>query len=88
MCFRFRRARARPRRACRQVPGNVIKERARVLRAAGDAALRRHLDREVGGSRNILTERGNTGRTEQFTQVRFVADVAPGEIVRAVHRVA
>jgi threonylcarbamoyladenosine tRNA methylthiotransferase MtaB len=66
-----------------QVPGDVIKQRARVLRAAGDAALRRHLDREVGSTRNVLTERGNTGRTEQFTQVRFGGDIAPGKIVRA-----
>jgi len=66
-----------------QLRGDVVKERARLLRAAGEAALHRHLDREVGASRNILTERGNTGRTEQFTQVRFSADVAPGQIVRA-----
>jgi threonylcarbamoyladenosine tRNA methylthiotransferase MtaB len=28
-----------------------------------------------------LTERGNTGRAEDFTLVRFQRDVAPGEIV-------
>lgn len=66
-----------------QVRGDVTKERARALRACGEAALHRHLDREVGVTRKILTERGNTGRTEQFTQVRFNADVAPGHIVSA-----
>jgi threonylcarbamoyladenosine tRNA methylthiotransferase MtaB len=66
-----------------QVRGDVIKERARRLRVAGEAALHRHLDREVGSTRNILTERGNTGRTEQFTQVRFSSDVVPGRIVSA-----
>ena len=66
-----------------QLRGDLIKERARQLRARGEAALHRHLDREVGASRKILTERGNTGRTEQFTQVRFGSDVAPGHIVSA-----
>jgi threonylcarbamoyladenosine tRNA methylthiotransferase MtaB len=66
-----------------QLRGDVIKERARQLRARGEAALRHHLDREVGASRMILTERGNTGRTEQFTQVRFNADVVAGLIVNA-----
>ncbi len=66
-----------------QVRGNVIKERAWRLRVCGEAALRRHLDREVGVTRRILTERGNAGRTEQFTQVRFNTDIAPGHIVSA-----
>ena len=63
-----------------QVRGDMIKERARRLRAKGEAALRRHLDSEIGAQRQILTERGNTGRTEQFTQVRFVTPVEPGKI--------
>jgi threonylcarbamoyladenosine tRNA methylthiotransferase MtaB len=66
-----------------QVRGDVIKERARRLRVHGETALRRHLDREIGALRKILTERGNTGRTEQFTQVKFNAEVAPGQIVDA-----
>jgi threonylcarbamoyladenosine tRNA methylthiotransferase MtaB len=66
-----------------QVRGDVIKERARMLRARGEAALQRHLERSVGTTQNILTERGNTGRTEQFTQVRFNDNVAPGQIVTA-----
>ena len=66
-----------------RVRGDVIKERARQLRVRGETALLRHLDREVGTSRKILAERGNTGRTEQFTQVRFKADVPPGNIVSA-----
>src|SRR6187455_267270 len=41
-----------------QVPGDVIKERARRLREKGDAVLRRHLDAEVGARRSVLTERG------------------------------
>ena len=39
-----------------QVDRAVIKERARRLREKGDAALRRHLDREIGARRRVLAE--------------------------------
>jgi threonylcarbamoyladenosine tRNA methylthiotransferase MtaB len=60
-----------------QVPGNVIKERARLLREKGDAALRQYLRSEVGRTRRVLTEAGGVGRTEQFTQVKLAAGIAP-----------
>ena len=41
-----------------QLPGPVIKERARRLREAGAAALAAHLAAEVGARRRVLTERG------------------------------
>ena len=62
------------------VPGDVIRERAARLREAGAAALARHLDGEVGTRRRVLTERGETGRTEAFTPVRFSQPVPAGEI--------
>jgi threonylcarbamoyladenosine tRNA methylthiotransferase MtaB len=62
------------------VPGDVVRARAARLRAAGAAALARHLDGEVGTRRRVLTERGDTGRTEAFSLVRFVEPVPPGEI--------
>jgi threonylcarbamoyladenosine tRNA methylthiotransferase MtaB len=52
-----------------QVAGNVIKERARRLRAAGEAALRRRLASEVGATRHVLIESGTQGRTEHFIPV-------------------
>jgi threonylcarbamoyladenosine tRNA methylthiotransferase MtaB len=61
-----------------QVGGDVIKDRARRLRERGEAALRRHLDGEIGGRRRVLTERGGIGRTEQFTAVRLSAPSDPG----------
>ena len=64
-----------------QVRREVIKERARRLRHTGDEALRRHLDREIGATRNVLVESGQTGRTEHFTPVRLAAAYAPGTIV-------
>jgi len=61
-----------------QVAGDVVRERARRLRDKGEAALRRHLDGEVGAQRRVLTERGGIGRTPQFTPVRLAAPAEPG----------
>ena len=62
------------------VPGEVVRERAARLRAAGAAALIRHLDGEVGRSRAVLTERGGTGRTEAYSLVRLSDALPAGEI--------
>ena len=64
-----------------QVPHPVRKERARLLRDAGAAALRRHLEAEIGARRRVLTESNDIGRTEQFTPVRLSAHAEPGHIV-------
>jgi threonylcarbamoyladenosine tRNA methylthiotransferase MtaB len=64
-----------------QVRGDTVKDRARRLREQGDAALKRHLNAEVGTARRVLTERGGIARTEQFTPVRLSAPVAPGLIL-------
>jgi threonylcarbamoyladenosine tRNA methylthiotransferase MtaB len=61
-----------------QVAHEVVKQRAWRLREKGAAALRRHLDGEVGSTRRVLTELGARGRTEQFTQVSLPAPVEPG----------
>jgi threonylcarbamoyladenosine tRNA methylthiotransferase MtaB len=63
------------------VEHGLVKERAAALRQKGAAALRRHLDGEIGARRWVLTESGNVGRTEQFTQVRLPGPVAPGAIL-------
>ncbi len=66
-----------------QVASGVIKERARRLRARGEAALRRHLEGEVGARRQVLVETDRLGRTEGFTLVRFGRPVAAGTIQEA-----
>ena len=66
-----------------KVPGDQIKARAARLRAAGDAALGRHLAAQVGKTHRILTESPRLGRTEQFTEVTFAADQPEGAIVTA-----
>ena len=66
-----------------QVKGPAIKERAARLRAAGDAALQRHLTAQVGQSHRILIENPRMGRTEQFTEVAFSSDQPEGQILTA-----
>jgi threonylcarbamoyladenosine tRNA methylthiotransferase MtaB len=56
----------------------IVKERAQRLREKGEAALRAHLEAQVGGQRRVLTERGGIGRTEQFTAVRLALPAEPG----------
>ena len=64
-----------------QLDGQIVKERARRLRAKGHVALHAHLDGQVGASRRVLTERGGIGRTEQFTAVRLASPIEPGKIL-------
>jgi threonylcarbamoyladenosine tRNA methylthiotransferase MtaB len=64
-----------------QVPHPLRKERARVLRRDGEAALRRHLEAEIGTSRRVLVESNDIGRTEPFTPVRLSAHAEPGVLI-------
>jgi len=61
-----------------QLDRALVKERAQRLRERGEAALRAHLDAQVGATHRVLTERGGIARTEQFTAVRLNAPLAPG----------
>jgi threonylcarbamoyladenosine tRNA methylthiotransferase MtaB len=65
------------------VAREVVKDRARRLRAEGEAALQAHLASEVGRTRRVLTETEAVGHTEGFSVVRFPAPVQPGAIVEA-----
>ncbi len=67
-----------------QVRGPEIKERAARLRRAGDEALERHLNAQIGFAHRVLMESPRMGRTEQFTEVNFDADQPEGQIVAAV----
>ncbi len=65
------------------VPGPAIRDRAARLRAAGEAALQRHLAAQAGQQHRILMESPRMGRTEQFTEVTFATDQSEGQIVTA-----
>ena len=62
-----------------QVAGDVIKQRAKRLRATGEAALVQRLAAELGERRQILIESGTQGRTEHFIPVDIVGE-APGAV--------
>jgi threonylcarbamoyladenosine tRNA methylthiotransferase MtaB len=61
-----------------QLDRGLIKERALRLRSTGEAALRAHLERQIGARLLVLTERGGIGRTEQFLSVRLAAKAEHG----------
>jgi threonylcarbamoyladenosine tRNA methylthiotransferase MtaB len=62
-----------------QVRGNEIRERARRLRATGEAALQRRLESEIGATREVLIESATQGRTEHFIPVAIAGGV-PGAV--------
>jgi threonylcarbamoyladenosine tRNA methylthiotransferase MtaB len=62
-----------------QVRGDAIKERARRLRATGEAALQKRLVAEVGSVRQVLIESSTQGRTEHFLPVAIAGEV-PGAV--------
>ncbi len=64
-----------------QVAGQAIRERAKRLRGAGEAALRRRLAREVGATREVLIESATQGRTEHFLPVAISGE-EPGAVRR------
>ncbi|WP_332765109.1 tRNA (N(6)-L-threonylcarbamoyladenosine(37)-C(2))-methylthiotransferase MtaB [Phenylobacterium sp.] len=64
-----------------QLQRPVIKERAARLRAAGEAALVRHLERQVGRTITGLVERDGVARAEDFTEIAFTGEAAVGAIV-------
>jgi threonylcarbamoyladenosine tRNA methylthiotransferase MtaB len=64
-----------------QVAREEIKERARRLREKGEAALRRHLETQVGGRAQVLSESATVARTAQFIPVRLAQSCTPGKML-------
>jgi threonylcarbamoyladenosine tRNA methylthiotransferase MtaB len=62
-----------------QVRGDAIKDRAKRLRATGEAALQRRLAAEVGSVRQVLIESATQGRTEHFVPAAVAGDT-PGAV--------
>ncbi len=65
------------------VPKRLARERAALLRAAGEAQFQKLCQSRVGVTESVLVERNGLGRTEQFIPV-MLEDGTPGEIVSAV----
>jgi threonylcarbamoyladenosine tRNA methylthiotransferase MtaB len=62
-----------------QVASSVVRDRARRLRAAGEAGLRRRLEAEIGATRQVLVESTSQGRTEHFLPVTISGET-PGTV--------
>ena len=65
-----------------QLERRVVKARAERLRAAGDVALARHLERQVGRTVSALVEREGLARAEDYTEVAFEGGAEPGSMAR------
>ncbi|UWU69308.1 tRNA (N(6)-L-threonylcarbamoyladenosine(37)-C(2))-methylthiotransferase MtaB [Bradyrhizobium sp. NC92] len=67
-----------------QVAGPVIKDRAKRLRAAGEAALRQRLQAEIGATREVLIESAGQGRTEHYLPVAVVGEQVGSIVPRLI----
>lgn len=65
-----------------QIPVAVRKERATRLRAAGEAAAARFMDRQIGLAAAVLVERDDGGYSEHFAPVRLTGAAPTGAVVR------
>ncbi len=81
--FPFSPRRGTPAAKMPPVPKEAIRERAARLREAGARAARRHFEAQLGRTRPVLMETARLGRTEQFAEVAFASDHAPGALVAA-----
>jgi threonylcarbamoyladenosine tRNA methylthiotransferase MtaB len=65
------------------VAPQIVKARAKRLREASDVAVRAHLEAQTGKILPVLTERGGTGRTEDFSRVR-IGNLPPSQMIDVV----
>ena len=82
--FPFSARRGTPAARMPQLPKSTRQERR--LRTAGEHAMARFLERQIGRTAQILVERDGRGRSETFAPFRIETDGAaplPGEIVTA-----
>ncbi len=64
-----------------QLDRGLIKRRAERLRAAGDAALIRHLEAQIGKVLYGLVERAGTARADDFSEIRFEGEADLGQLL-------
>ena len=63
-----------------RLSGDIVRERALLLRRKGETALAARLDGMTGSVQTVLTERGGIGRTPCFTPVALDGAHAPGTL--------
>ena len=67
-----------------QVNGKVIKERAKILREAGEKELRKFLEKQIGKKLKVIIEKDGVGKSENFLDVKIEnesQDLKSGDIV-------
>jgi threonylcarbamoyladenosine tRNA methylthiotransferase MtaB len=66
-----------------QVPRDIVRDRARRLRARGEDALTAMLAKMIGCEQELLVEKPGIGRTPGFIPVQFAGEAPAGALVRA-----
>lgn len=66
-----------------QVPKQIRKERAAILRAEGIKELHKFFARNVGKDANVLIEKNNMAHTENFIPVKLDGEYDVGQIIKA-----
>jgi threonylcarbamoyladenosine tRNA methylthiotransferase MtaB len=66
-----------------QVEKHIRKERAALLRAQGEKELQKFYQKQVGMEANIVLEKENFGRAENFVPVSITQNGVPGDVVKA-----
>jgi threonylcarbamoyladenosine tRNA methylthiotransferase MtaB len=64
-----------------QAGRQIARERAALLRSAGDRQVDTFLHAEIGGIRDVLIEKNGYGRTPQYAPIRVAGPVVQGAIV-------
>ncbi len=64
-----------------QVDGKITKQRAKLLREAGNAELQKFLQKQIGKKLNVIVEKDGIGRAENFIEVKISTNQKAGEIL-------
>ncbi len=54
-----------------QLNGQIIKERAKILREVGASEMQKSLQRQIGKTCSVIIEKGGVGKTENFLDVKI-----------------
>ena len=67
-----------------QVNGTIIKNRAKILREAGEKELQKYLQTQVGKTLNVIVEKNNIAKSENFLDVKLATEknLQAGEILQ------
>ena len=71
-----------------QIPLNIVKERAKILREIGNEQLQNYLNNQIGKSTKVLIEKTNQyqsiGKSEYFTNIIINNKIKEGKIVNCI----